>query len=298
MSIELSFRASALLLLALSLISESAMAVNIDELWDFQNPELSEQRFRAALVDADPDSALLLKTQIARSYSLRQEYEVARNILAEFERESAGASAEVRVRYHLELGRTYVSAAHPPESISDAGKQVARKSFQHAYEYADAAQLDALAIDALHMMAFVDTDPEAQLGWARKALAVADASDQPAAKRWKASLLNNAGHALHQLQRYEEALAEFRAAAVLREQGSNAWATHVAHWMVAWTLRALERTDEAIDIQLRLAAERKAAGEPDPFVFEELEKLYRAKGSEERASFYAAQAAALSAPKP
>ena len=47
--------------------------------------------------------------------------------------------------------------------------------------------------------------------------------------------------------------------------------------MVAWTLRALGRMDEALDIQLRLEHECEAAGAPDPYVFEELEILYRAR---------------------
>jgi hypothetical protein len=59
--------------------------------------------------------------------------------------------------------------------------------------------------------------------------------------------------------------------------------------MIAWTLRAMGRLDEAIVIQLRLEEECDAAGEPDPYVFEELETLYRTLGNEEKAAFYAAR---------
>ena len=58
--------------------------------------------------------------------------------------------------------------------------------------------------------------------------------------------------------------------------------------MAAWTLRSMNRIDESLEIQLRLEKECAAANEPDPYVFEELEALYRAKGNEERARHYAA----------
>jgi tetratricopeptide (TPR) repeat protein len=100
-------------------------------------------------------------------------------------------------------------------------------------------------------------------------------------------LRNNIGYALHQLKRYDEALAELRQAVVLRERADDAEATRAAHWMVGWTLRALNRLDEALAIQLRLERECEAAGVPDPYVFDELDALYRAKGDEAKAQRYA-----------
>ncbi len=44
------------------------MAGDLSHLWDFTQPELSEQRFREALATANPDEALILQTQIARTY--------------------------------------------------------------------------------------------------------------------------------------------------------------------------------------------------------------------------------------
>jgi len=57
--------------------------------------------------------------------------------------------------------------------------------------------------------------------------------------------------------------------------------------MVGRSLRALNRIDEALEIQLRLEREGEAAGTPSPYVFEELELLYRAKGDQKRADQYA-----------
>ena len=277
------------LLLAVSLATtaSTAMAIDLNPLWNFDDPGQSEQRFRAALATATGDDAIILQTQIARSYGLRGDFAKAREILKGLEPQLLAAGAEARTRHSLELGRTYASAAHPPETQTSAAKEQAREAYQRAYEVAKRGELDGLAVDALHMLAFVDTEPADQLKWGQQALAIAQASSQPAAKKWEASLRNNIGYALHQLGRYDEALDQFKQAVVLREKGEDAQATRIAHWMVGWTLRALNRTDEALEIQLRLEREREAAGAPSPYVFEELELLYRTKGDRERADHYA-----------
>ncbi|HUP09734.1 MAG TPA: tetratricopeptide repeat protein [Caldimonas sp.] len=271
-------------------------SVDVDALWD-DDPAVAEAHFRAALANASGDDALILETQIARTYGLRRDFAQARRILDDVEPRLARAGAEARARYALELGRTLASATHPPETQTDATRAAARSAYESAASIARDAGLDALRVDALHMMGFVDTQPADQLRWARAALAVAQASSQPAARRWEASLRNNAGYALHELGRYEEALVEFRMALALREQGTNAQATRIAWWMVAWTLRALGRDDEALDIQLRLERESVAAGTPDPDVFEELEILYRQRGDTARAAAYAERRRALSGPR-
>jgi tetratricopeptide (TPR) repeat protein len=143
------------------------------------------------------------------------------------------------------------------------------------------------------MLAFVDTAPADQLKWGQEALTVALASSQPDGRKWQASLRNNVGYALHQLGRYGEALTEFEQALVLREQAGDASALRVARWMIAWTLRALKRNDEALALQQRLQREGDAAGDPDPYVFEELEILYRERGDAARAEAAAARKKAL-----
>lgn len=264
-----------------------AVPIDVASMWDFKHPEVSEQRFRSALQGAVGDDALILQTQIARTFGIRKDFTTAREWLTNIEPSMATAGAEARVRYQLELGRTYASATHAPEMLTADAKERARAAYNEALQTAQAAHLDGLAIDAIHMLAFVDTSPEDQLKWAQKALAVVEGSTQPEAKRWEASIRNNLGYALHQLGRYDEALQQFNEAVVLRERGTDAGTVRVAYWMVAWTLRAMQRNDEALAIQLRLERECDAAGDPDPYVFEELETLYRAAGNAERAEFYA-----------
>ncbi|MDY6947084.1 MAG: tetratricopeptide repeat protein [Pseudomonadota bacterium] len=283
------------LFLVAALAVVTAEAVDVDALWDFGNPAASEQRFRSALASATGDDALILQTQIARTHMLRKDFETARDQLQSVLPALQTAGPEARVRYWLELGRSYASHQHPRESQTPQSRELARNAYANALELAQQAGLDGLAVDVIHMFAFVDTAPTDQLKWNMQALARIAASDQPGAKRWEASIRSNAGEALYDLGRYDEALMHFRRAAQLREQGTSAQATRDAHWQIARVLRVQKHTDEALALQHRLESESAAMGAPRVYIFEELELLYRAKGQEERARSYAEQARQLAA---
>ncbi|MCE9559777.1 MAG: tetratricopeptide repeat protein [Armatimonadetes bacterium] len=264
------------------------MPINIAELWDFGIPELSEMRFREALEEASPDDRAILETQIARTYGLRHDFDHARRLLSEIEPRLGGLGAEVNVRYWLELGRSHCSTAHPIEDRTESAKATGRECYLKAFEIAKAAKLDYLAIDALHMMTMVDVDPDGQVEWNRKALDYMAASDQDDAKNWEGSLRNNLGYAYHLLGRYDAALSEFKLALAAREKAGKHELIRIAKWMIAWTYRAMGRFNEAIEIQLALEKELNSVDLADPYVFEELEHLYRALGNDKRADHYKA----------
>ena len=272
------------------------MAIDVNAMWEFSKPAASEERFRAALATASGDDALILRTQIARSWGLRRDFDQARAVLGEITPQINTAGPEAQVRYWLELGRTYSSATHPPESQTADVKTRARTAYDNALALATANKLDYLAIDTMHMYAFVDRTPADELKWADRALAVVEASTQPEAKQWEASLRNNRGYALHQLGRNEEALAEFKRALAARERQGQVRGIRIAHWMIAMTQRHLGRLYEATETQLRLEREWDADHDPDPYVFEELEKIYRARGETVRADHYAARLKATQKP--
>jgi tetratricopeptide (TPR) repeat protein len=133
---------------------------------------------------------------------------------------------------------------------------------------------------------FVDKEPLEQLARGQEALVLVEASEQPEAKRWKASVLNNMGEALFELKRFDEALTHFKLALSLRQNGGTPKAIRDAHWQIARVLRILNQTDEALIIQLRLERESEAAGDRKDYIFEELRLLYLAKGNAERARHY------------
>jgi tetratricopeptide (TPR) repeat protein len=262
------------------------MAIDVAALWTYSDPALSEQRFQQALVGASSDDAFVLRTQIARTWGLRGDFERARAVLAALEAELPERSAEAKVRYALELGRTYASPVHPPESQTTERRERARILYLQAFETAKAAQLDALAIDALHMMVMVDNDPSDQLAWNYQAIAYLEQSTQADARKWEGSLRNNIGHANRLLGNYDEAIRQFRLSLAAHEREGRPANVRIAHWMIARTLPDTGRFDEALAIQLRLEREWAAAGEEDSYVFEELEQLYRAAGDAALADRY------------
>lgn len=262
------------------------MTINLSELWDYSKPDRSEQRFREALPTASADERFILQTQIARTYGIRGDFAHAHQLLTEIEPQLQKVSAEAKVRYYLEVGRSYASTTHPPKSQTNEARESARSAYMQAFALAQEAKLDGLAIDALHMMTVVDKAPEEQVEWNRRALALMHSSSQEEAKRWEGSLHNNMGYALHLLGKYEEALEELWVALAARERSGNPGTIRIAHWMIAWTLRAMGRLDEALAIQLRLEKECDEAGEPDRYVFEELETLYRTLNNNQQADFY------------
>ena len=265
------------------------MTLNVSSLWNYSDPQTSEQRFRQALEGASPDDAFILRTQIARTYGLRGDFGQARRVLSELQGLVDSASPEAQVRYFLELGRTYASTAHQPKDATPESKEKARSMYMTAFDRARDAGLDALAIDALHMMAAVDTDPADQLAWDMKALALMQSSTQPDAKGWEGALRNNAGYANHLLGNHDEAIAQYRLSLAAHQRSNRPANVRIAHWMIARTLRAQGQYRDAIEIQLRLEREWNEAGTPDPYVYEELEELYRATGDVALADRYAAR---------
>ncbi|MEP7301928.1 MAG: tetratricopeptide repeat protein [Caldimonas sp.] len=237
--------------------------MDVSRYWNFADPAASEAAFRQALAGAVPggDDALTLQTQIARSFGLRSRFDDAHALLDRVEPQLAGAGAEPRVRYLLERGRAFRSSKQPVR---------AQPLFVEAAERARADRLDALEVDALHMIALVEAEPAAQLSWNRRAFAVAVASSDPIARNWDASLANNIGFSLADAGRHDEALASFETALAARERIGDAGRIREARWALAWALRALLRHDEALALLRRLETEFAAIGEPDGFVFEEI----------------------------
>ena len=257
-------------------------AVDLDALWDFARPDLTEQRLRDALAAARGDDALVLRTQIARTFSLRRQFDAAHRELDALDPLLADAGAAPRVHAWLERGRTLRSAGRAAE---------AEPLFQRAFDLADRARLEFLAADALHMLALVQPTVDAQVAIGRRVVAYAQNAQDPRARRWDAAALNNIGVTLNQAGRHAEALPVLREALAAYERIGRARNVLVARWMVAHTLRRLGRLDEALAQQRALEADWAAAGEADPYVFDEIAEIHAARGDADRAAHYRALAA-------
>ncbi len=252
-------------------------AAELASMWDYDDPAGSEKRFRAALASAQGDEALMLRTQIARTLSLRNRFAEAHAELDALAPQLGTAGPAAQVYALLERGRTVRSAGDPVG---------ARPWFDQALAIAEPAGLEALQADAMHMVALVEPTPEGQVLWNQRVAAFARGAQDPRAQRWAGPALNNLGVTLSELGRLDEALEAFRAAVPVYAQRGRPTDLRVARWQVAHTLRLLGRGDEALPMQLELEQEGDAAGQPDAEVFDELVLLYEARGDASRAAHY------------
>jgi len=260
------------------------MAADIDGLWDYNDPAVSEARFRDALKTESGDDALELETQIARTFSLRREFSQAHITLdAVDKRINEKTRPIVRVRSLLERGHTWRSAG-------DVAK--ARPLFFEAWQIADREKITLLAIDAAHMLGIVDPPSEA-MRWNERAMALAMSSNAPRALRWRGSLANNMGHTERERGNLDSALKHFQTALVAFQLTRIDEQIRIAQWQIANTLRLQKKFEEALAMQLKLEKDMLEANAPDGYVYEEIAEIYAAQNKPATAKPYFAKAAKL-----
>jgi tetratricopeptide (TPR) repeat protein len=256
---------------------------DFDAMWNYADPAATAEAFTDLLdgpaADAPAEYRAELMTQIARARGLAGEFEAAREALAASESLLEEAGDRATVRWLLEMGRVENTSGNPEH---------ARTHFTQAWELAREAGEEALAVDAAHMMAIVA--PGEATEWTGRALEVAEAADDPAARNWLGGLYNNLGWACHDAGDFREALKWFRKAHAWRQARGQVRETRLARWAVARALRSLGQHDEALQIQERLRAEWEREGEKDGYVYEELGELLLALGRDDDAKPYFAAA--------
>jgi ketosteroid isomerase-like protein len=262
-------------------------AIDIDNLWEYADPAASEQRFRAALVDAQGDAALELQTQVARTYSLRRRFDDAHRLLDDVEPQLSRAGVAPRVRYLLERGRTFNSAGDRPR---------ARALFEDAFQLGQSTGLQGLAVDAAHMVAITHRGSDAAVDWNRRGLALARASSDPKARSLIPAMLNNSAWDLLDQGRAGEALPWFDDALAAWRERARPAQIRIAQWSRAHVLRKLGRHADALAQLEQLRAEHGDAAERDGFVHEEQgENLLALSRAADAGPAFAAAAGLLSA---
>ena len=206
---------------SISMPHTAAMTNDLDDLWDFDDPAAVE----AAAVAGDAAGADEALTQLARALGLQDRFDEGRAVLDAVDADGA-APARVRVRSLLERGRLRRSGGDPVASV---------EPFAAAWELASAVGEDGLAVDAAHMLAIVDAPPGSD-AWHERALALAEASPDPKARKWRASLWNNVGWSRFERGDHPRALEAFETALAARRERGEAKETRIAEWCVAAAL--------------------------------------------------------------
>jgi len=165
-------------------------------LWDFDDLDASEQRFRTRL-DAETTDAgrAEVMTQIARVEALRGDFDKCLELLDEAE-PLAGDDPVANIRLELERGRMFRSSGDP---------EAAYPLFQDAFARALETDERYLAGDAAHMCAIAVDDRELQEQWTQRGLDEGD-------PYWAGPLYNNLGVAYSEAGDHARALELFELA--------------------------------------------------------------------------------------
>jgi tetratricopeptide (TPR) repeat protein len=146
-------------------------------LWDFDDLDASERRFREQIEHEETDAARAeVLTQLARVEGLRGEFERCARLLDEAE-PLAGRDPIANVRLELERGRMFRSSGNP---------EAAFPLFESAFERAREAGDTYLTGDAAHMCAIAVDDLAVQEEWTQRGLDEGD-------PYWAGPLYNNLG---------------------------------------------------------------------------------------------------------
>jgi tetratricopeptide (TPR) repeat protein len=242
-------------------------------LWDFDDLEVSEERFRAQLGEESSDEGRAeVLTQLARLAGLRGEFSAGDALVDEaaaLARDSEPACA----RIELERGRL---------RRSGGDENAAFPLFESAFSRALGAGQDYMAADAAHMAALAAPDRDAFVAWTRRGIELAEESD--AAACWLGPLLNNLGWEQYEAGELEPALATFERALAVREHDpENPAAIELALYAVGKTLRALDRSQDAVPLLERAVDSAARRNTPDGWLHEELAEEYAATGRDDEA---------------
>lgn len=255
-----------------------------DSHWNFGDPEGTEKKFRELLPDVESSGnashKIQLITQIARTLGLQRKFEDEHKLLDEVEPMLNEEFPRASIRYHLERGRVFNSSGKP---------ETARESFLKALELAKASGEDNLAVDAAHMMGIAEKG-EASVKWNETAIELAERSDDEHAKGWLGSLYNNLGWTYFEMKNYDKALELFEKDIAWFDSRERTTQANIARWSAAKTMRMQGRTDEALEVQLRLKEVIEKTNDPDGYVYEELAECFLAKGNDAEAEKYFATA--------
>ncbi len=249
--------------------------------WDKRNPKISRSAFLEALPGAKSEAPkeylAILLTQLARTYSLEYDFPPAHQYLDEAESLLEKNMALGKIRYWLERGRTY--------NVSNE-KEKAKALFLKAFDLALEKNYEYYAVDAAHMMGIVEP-PEQQIQWSKRAMAIAEQSEEQRTRDWLGPLYNNTGWSYHDTGDYKNAFKIFEKSLSFRTEKQDLAGISIARWCLGRTHRSLGEPDKALEIHFILEKEiQKTAPFYEGYVYEEIAECLFLKQETDRAKIY------------
>ena len=259
---------------------------DFDQLWDdATTPVDTEKQFQKLLLTVetlgDLPRALQVMTQIARAQCLQRKLSAAHSTLDQVERLMDSADTSTRVRYLLERGRIFNVTKET---------NTAQPLFDQAWTLANDNNMEYESVEAAAMLATTADDPEDQLAWAEKALAIVEASDDARTQSWLGTLYHSVGGAYYRMERYKRALEHFEKSLTWREARRDPAAIRDSKWSLGRAMRRVGRIQDALALQQSLAEQYISIGEESGYVQEELGECLLELGRAEKAREHFANA--------
>ncbi len=255
----------------------------IRDVWDFNDPAASEVRFRelAAQADAAGDETFRAEalTQVARTFSLRNQFGDANDVLDEVEGGPAARHPRVQVRLLLERGRTLNSGGDGEAALAlfEQAIPIARDTGEHF-----------LAGDAIHMAA-IAADIEGEAHWIQVLEDYIASDPNEGSIYWRGAMHNNMGWSYFYADRFEEAAEEFRqSGAAYAAMDGQRFQALIADYALGRALYAQGRAQEALALQeAAYAALDSELDMQDEFVAAEIALIRAELGDNEGAQPFA-----------
>jgi tetratricopeptide (TPR) repeat protein len=253
------------------------MEDRLRRLWDFNDLDSTEERFRSELTqETSEDGRAEVLTQLARIEGLRGKFDEGERLIEQADAR-AGSNGVARARIELERGRLRRSSGRVETSFP---------LFESAFAIALDAHEYFIAADAAHMAALAAPSRDDFVAWTKHGIELAEA--QETASYWLGPLLNNLGWEYFEAGELDSALDAFERGIRAREgDPENAEAIALAQYAVGKTLRSLGRPEEAVPLLEQAVAWTESVSAPDGWLHEELAEEYAALGRSAEARTHA-----------
>jgi tetratricopeptide (TPR) repeat protein len=249
-----------------------------DGTWDFEDLGRTEDSLRQNILrSANVDSL----TQLARVQGLKGDLSGTTATLLQAKElldQTSQTGSKSEVRLLMEQGRFYSLSMNPPQS---------QTYFSKAWELATSLKEDFSSIEAALMLSIIQP-PKFQNLWLQRSLELAQTTGDEKARLWLPHLYMRAGWHSFDFRKFEEALEFFKKSLeVSKSLKSNSQMIISMKWSIGRTLRALSRSEEALEIQRELLSNLDGLGKKNGHVYLEIAECLQVlqKHDEARGNF-------------